>query len=631
MSSEPSRIRWTNQDPVQTPQQHLPEPNQSSAEASRATSLNNQIKTPVLDQIGRDLTALAREGKLNPLFGRKNELLQLERILLRKQKSNPILIGAPGVGKTALVEGLATLIVNQEAVQDFRNIRIVEIIPAQLVSGTEYRGTFEKRLQSLLSEAKGNSNLILFIDEIHTMIRAGAVEGGSLDAANILKPALARGEIRCIGATTSDEFDQLIKTDPAFERRFEPLVLEEPTESESIEILTAAISSYEEHHHVKILPEAVNSAVRLSCQHILDRRLPDKAFDLLDTACTLIRLPSTNPIENSNISLTVDSDVVEKALSNKLNIPVEKLTTDIKEKLSGLEEFLNQRIIGQSLALNHISSAILNSYAGLNKINQPKHVFAFFGASGIGKTATAKALAEFLFSSPDSLIRLDMSEYKEPYTVSRLLGSPPGYIGYDDEGTFATRLRRQPFSIVLLDEIEKAHQQVHDTFLHIFDEGRFTDTHGRCIDARHAIFILTSNLYTLNEIKTNEDYEIHASTIRQSLCNYFRPEFINRINEVVLFQELAVDKLMEIAKLEIENLNLRLSRFKIDVKLNDEAICLIANLAHDPNSGARAVSRIIQKQIAEPISKSYIAGTLRDGNTLDIIVQNDILTIRNLT
>lgn len=349
------------------------------------------------------------------------------------------------------MEGLASLIVKKETVQELQGFRIIEISSASLVAGTLYRGTFEAKLQELIRETSINSNLLLFIDEIHTLVKAGTVEGGALDAANILKPALARGDFRCIGATTLDEFDQFLHSDPAFERRFEPLILEEPTESETVEILKASLPIYESHHHVRIMPEAVEAAVKLSNQHILDRRLPDKAFDLLDTACTYIRLPDPETINESDLGLTVNADVISLALANKLNIPVQKLDQDLRTKLSGLEAFLNQRVYGQPMALGKITSAIINAFSGLGKPSQPKLVLAFFGSSGVGKTATAKALAEFLFDSPDAMIRLDMSEYKEAYTISRLLGSPPGYIGYDDEGTFATRLRRQPFSVVLLD------------------------------------------------------------------------------------------------------------------------------------------------------------------------------------
>jgi ATP-dependent Clp protease ATP-binding subunit ClpC len=581
--------------------------------------------TPLLDQIGRDLTRLAHEGKLKPLFGRQKELRQLQRILLRKQKNNPLLVGAPGVGKTVLVEGLASLIAKKEIVQELQGLRIVEISSASLVAGTLFRGTFEAKLQELIQETSSNPNILLLFDEIHTLVKAGAVEGGALDAANILKPALARGDVRCIGATTLDEFDQFLHSDPAFERRFEPLILEEPTESEAVEILKASLPTYESHHHVRILPEAVEAAVKLSKQHILDRRLPDKAFDLLDTACTFIRLPDPETINEPGQGLTVNADVISLALANKLNIPVQKLDQDLRTKLSGLEAFLNQRVYGQPMALGKITSAIINAFSGLRKPNQPKQVFAFFGSSGVGKTATAKALAEFLFDSPDAMIRLDMSEYKEAHSISRLLGSPPGYVGYDDEGTFATRLRRQPFSVVLLDEIEKAHPVIYDAFLQIFDEGRFTDTHGRLIDACHAIFILTSNLYTVAEIKSSEQYDQQVDTIRASLSGFFRPEFVNRIGEIVLFKELSIEDLAKIAKAEILGLNDRLSRYKVAVHASNEALIWIAKQSYDPNSGARSVLRTVTRAIAEPISNRIIKGELIEDQNIYLTVEGDTL------
>ena len=373
----------------------------------------------------------------------------------------------------------------------------------------------------------------------------------------------------------------------------------------------------------------MEAAVKLSNQHILDRRLPDKAFDLLDTACTYIRLPDPETLQPPDLNLTVDANVVSLALANKLNIPVQKLDQDLRTKLSGLEGFLNKRVLGQPLALSNIASTTINAFSGLGKPNQPKQVFAFFGSSGVGKTATAKALAEFLFDSPDAMIRLDMSEYKEAHTISRLLGSPPGYIGYDDEGTFATRLRRQPFSVVLLDEIEKAHPEIHDAYLQIFDEGRFTDTHGRLIDARHAIFILTSNLYTVAEIESADQYDQQVTSIRSSLGGFFRPEFVNRIGEIVLFKELCIDDLISIAKVEILGLNDRLSRYQVIVHTSDEALTWIAKASYDPNSGARSVIRVITHEIAEPISNLMIKGEIQDGQNIYLTVEDDKLVLRN--
>ena len=627
MSPRSSRIRWNNP-PPSSPSGDQTQRSDQISPITTTPSVESS-STPLLDQIGRDLTQLSREGRLKPLFGRQKELRQLQRILLRKQKNNPLLVGAPGVGKTALVEGLAILIVQKETIQELQNLRIVEISSTSLIAGTLLRGTFEAKLQELIREAASNPSLLLFIDEIHTLVKAGAVEGGALDAANILKPALARGDVRCIGATTLDEFDQFLHSDPAFERRFEPLILEEPTESEAVEILKASLPTYETHHHVCILPEAVEAAVKLSNQHILDRRLPDKAFDLLDLACTYIRLPDSETIQPPDLSLTVNADVISLALANKLNIPVQKLDQDLRTKLSGLEEFLNQRVLGQPIALSKVASAIINAFSGLGKPNQPKQVFAFFGSSGVGKTATAKGLAEFLFDSPDALIRLDMSEYKEAHTISRLLGSPPGYIGYDDEGTFATRLRRQPFSVVLLDEIEKAHPEIQDAYLQIFDEGRFTDTHGRLIDARHAIFILTSNLYAIQDIVSIEQYDQQEASIRLSLCGFFRPEFVNRINVIVLFRELGVTDLAQIAKTEINSLNERLSKYQVTIQPTDEALMYIAQQSYDPNSGARAVLRMVVKEIAEPISSQIVRGEIINNELVDLMIENDKLILKN--
>ena len=624
MTPRSSRIRWNNPPQSNPPEQaqinNQPTPSGSSEVVSSGS-------TPLLDQIGRDLTQLAREGRLKPLFQRQTELRQLQRILLRKEKNNALLIGAPGVGKTALVEGLATLIVQKQTVEELHGIRIIEISSASLVAGTGYRGTFEAKMQQILREATSVPSLVLFIDEIHTLVRAGAVEGGSLDAANILKPTLARGDIRCIGATTLDESDQFLQSDPAFARRFEPLILEEPTESEAVEILRGSLAEYESYHHVRILPEAIEAAVKLSNQHILDRRLPDKAFDLLDTACTFVRLPDSEIQQSSGLQQVVDVNLVSLALANKLHIPAQKLDEDFRDKLSGLAEFLDGRVFGQRLALQKIVAATLNAFSGLGKANQPKQVFAFFGSSGVGKTATAKALAEFLFDSPDALIRLDMSEYKEAHTISRLLGSPPGYIGYDDEGTFATRLRRQPFSVVLLDEIEKAHSEIHDAFLQIFDEGRFTDARGRQIEARHAMFILTSNLFRIAEIESTNQYEENVISIHSSLTALLRPEFVNRISEIILFKELGIEDLENVARAELQDLNASLSKYDIHLFTPSEVFTWIAKQSYDPNGGARSVMRVVEQRIARQISNQLVNGELENIKDIHLAIEDEKLSI----
>jgi ATP-dependent Clp protease ATP-binding subunit ClpC len=581
----------------------------------------------LLDQLGRDLTQLARQGRLRTLFGRQQELLQLQRILLRKLKNNPLIVGAPGVGKTALVEGFANLVVEGKTAKELRPVRIVELSAAALIAGTGIRGMFEDRLRVVIAEASSDPNLILFIDEIHTLIRAGAVEGGALDAANIFKPALANGEIRCIGATTPDEFEAFLRSDSAFERRFELLRLEEPTESEALEILTAVRSDYEGHHHVQIQAEALEASVHLSALHILERRLPDKALDLLDAACAYVRLPDPEKPPLSGHATVVTPEIVACTLSEQLGVPLQKLTQDESARLSGLAKFLNRRLIGQRLAIEKISASLMNAFAGLRDPARPKAVFAFIGSSGVGKTLAAQLLAEFLFDTPDALIRLDMSEFKEAHSVSRLLGSPPGYIGYKDEGTFASRLRRQPFSVVLLDEVEKAHPEVLDAFLQIFDHGRFTDARGRLVEARHAIFILTSNLFTVGKIATPEELDQHTASLRQSLSGYFRIEFVNRIDGIVLFGELQPGDLAQIAALEIQELNRQLERYQIRVEASEQALQWIAQEADQPGSGARAVQRLVAQSIREPISASLISGEIASGQIIEVSVENNHLKL----
>lgn len=615
MPPKSSRIRWTSQPPEPSP------PGASGGARVR-------LSTPLLNRLGRDLTRLAHDGKLKPLFGRQKELVQLQRILLRKEKNTPLLVGAPGVGKTALVEGLATRVIRGEAAPELGNLRIVEISASNLIAGTELRGSMEKRMQALLAECQQDPDLVLFIDEIHTLVRLGAVEGGALDMANLLKPALARGEIRCIGATTPDEYERFLRAEAAFQRRFEPLFVEEPGEAETIEILLAARFALEAHHRVTILPEAVQAAVRLSTEHILDRYLPDKALDVLDYACTLLRLPDGEQPRSPAQPMTLDAEIISRALAEKLGLPVAKLDRGQSERLLGMEEFLGQRIVGQPLAISRLAAALRATFAGLGKPGQPRGVFAFFGASGVGKTATARALAEFLFASPDALIRLDMSEYKEAHTVARLFGAPPGYVGYTDEGTFASRLRRQPWAVVLLDEIEKAHPEIQDAFLQIFDEGRFSDARGRLVEARQAIFILTSNLFTIGEIDSPDLFDQQAAAVRQSLTGILRPEFVNRLTEIILFQELGLPALEEIARQEINGLNSRLERFGVTVEASEAALEWMAGEAIDPGSGARGLLRLMARLVAEPLSRRLMQGEFTAGQRLELTLKDRQLTLQ---
>lgn len=621
MSNSP-RIQWRNVE------RNAPHQLEHAASTAPAQVAPTEPTTPLLDEMGRDLTYMARAGRLDPVFGRERELKQIQRILIRKRKNNPLVVGAPGVGKTALVEGLALLIARKESAEALRRVRIVELPIASLTAGTPLRGSFELRLQQLIAEASSDPNLILFLDEVHLLVRAGAVEGGALDAANILKPALARGTLRCIGATTSDEFDRFIHSDSAFERRFEPLLLAETEVSETIEILKAERTEYENHHGVTITDDALETAVRLSVRYIHDRFLPDKAFDLLDNACVLVRLPSASVASDDHQHLIVNGDAVANALSEKLGIPPQRLDEDFREKLAGLEAFLNSRVLGQPFALRQMALSIERAYVGLGRSSKPKGLFGLFGGSGVGKTATAKALAEFLFGSPDACIRLDMSEYKEPFTVSRLWGSPPGYVGYQDEGTIATRLRRQPFAVVLLDEFEKAHPEVQDAFLQIFDEGLFTDARGRIVNARETIFILTSNLVAFGDIRSEESYAMGITQLRNRLVTMLRPELINRIDDLVLFGELSVEELGKIAEKEFAELNDRMKSHHVRVLIGPAAIHWLAEKALDPNSGVRSLQRLISDLVIEPISRIILHEKQHEPRVLEIAVKDEQIELK---
>lgn len=620
MASRNHRIHWQDSQSPSEPEDREEERHPAgrretpSGESRRPPA----AATPFLDELGRDLTEMARQGRLGPNTGREKELRQLLRILLRKEKNNPLIVGPAGVGKTTLVESLAISLVRQVVPAKLRDARLIEISPASLIAGTAYRGALEARLQAVVAEAARDPNLILFIDEVHTLVRSGGSEVGALDIANLLKPALARGGLRCIGATTPSEFERFLKADPAFERRFEVITLEEPSPVETIQILAAVQDEYEAHHGVVILPEALQAAVELSEEHILERCLPDKAFDLLDNACALRRLPGPLDEELTNRPLVVDANWVRQALSEKLNIPIGQLGNDLRQRLLGLEAFLGERVFGQELALGRLTSAVQKSFTGLGRPQQPRGVFAFFGGTGVGKGATAQALAEFLFGSPEALIQLDLSEYKEPHAVARLWGAPPGYIGYGDEGSFASRMRRQPFSIVLLDEFEKAHPEIQDAFLQIFDGGRFSDARGRIVDARQSFFILTSNLFTSSVIEGGapsvEMYASHLASLRLRLTGFFRPEFVNRLDEIILFSRLSVPALVNIAAREIEALNVRLARYNIQVSASPEALQRMAEQADDPESGARAILRLVANRVAEPVSAALLRGDLKAGD-----------------
>ena len=602
MAKNSQRIVW-NVSPT-TPDESSAIRPENAPVTDQIVYLESHPATPLLDSTGRDITRLAGEGKIHPFFGREKELLQLQRILIRKEKNNPLIIGEPGVGKTALVEGLALQIQKRTTNELFHHFRIVELSLTRLLAGTNYRGDLESRLDTIIQEASADPRLILFIDEIHTLVRAGSVQGGSLDAANILKPPLARGQLRIIGATTPGETEKFLHIDKAFERRFDPLILNETTPSEATEILLAARLEYEEHHHLKISDDAVRAAVKLSTLHILDRFLPDKAFDLLDSACSLARLPDVS--QSSSYPVLVDEKMVTAVLAQRLNLPPERIEIDYRSRLKDLEGFLKGRIIGQEQAISRINSGVISSFMRDSSKRSPRRVFAFFGSSGVGKTAVASALAEFFFGSPDAMIRLDLSEFREAYSISRLSGSPPGYIGYQDEGSFASRLRRTPFCVVLLDEFEKGHPAIHEFFLPIFDEGRFSDASGRIVDASQAFFILTSNLFQSGETGQGEEYQAQIEVIRQNLRAYFSPELINRLQDIVLFSVLQPAALAQIAAKEIGDINRRFSVFGFHIQASEQTLMWIAGQTFDPQFGARSLKRFLSHNVEEVLVQKWM-------------------------
>lgn len=575
--------------------------------------------TPLLDRYGRDLTAQAAEDRISAAIARDREIRAVARTLARSKKNNPLLLGDAGVGKTAIVEGLAYAIHNRTAPAPLLNRRIVQIEIGNLVAGTSLRGQFEERLIGIVEEIKRAGNVILFIDEIHTIVGAGDTIDSNLDAANILKPALARGEINCIGATTHEEYRRAIAQDPALARRFRTIDVEEPTEKDANAILRGQQSRLEKHHQVRILPETLEAAVSLSIRYMPDKRLPDKAIDLLDEACTRVTIRTVHPdlLEEDETPEDVRVEDVAAVLSEWTGIPVTELTTDEKRRLAHLEDALKERVIGQDRAVRTVADAIKTARAGLNDPNRPIGVFLFVGPSGVGKTELARALAAQLFSSEDAILRLDMSEFHDSHTVARLIGSPPGYKEANRGGQLTDGLRRRPYSVVLLDEIEKAAPEVYDIFLQIFDEGRLSDAHGRRVDARHAVFIMTSNVGTAENTKTfgftTDTIELNFSShLKQS----FRPEFLNRIDEIVTFQPLSREHLSQILDLQLTDLHRRLHHQRLELELSDAARDQILSAGYDPVSGARPLRRAIERQLTRPLSNHIVSDIFPAGSTI---------------
>ena len=658
----------------------------AASEKAGATSGGRGTDSPsgslVLDQFGRNLTQAATEKKLDPLIGRKRELERIMQVLSRRTKNNPVLVGEPGVGKTAIVEGLAQMVAGGDVPETIQGKQIYTLDLGALVAGSRYRGDFEERLKKVLKEIKTRGDMVLFIDEIHTLVGAGAAEG-AIDAASILKPMLARGELQTIGATTIEEYRKHIEKDAALERRFQPITVDEPDVAHTIEILKGLRERYETHHRVTITDQALIAAANLADRYISDRHLPDKAIDLIDEAGSRLRLRRMNTpddlrelevelaevvqrkkaavesqdfeeagnlrdrekelisskseredeIKSSGVDLfdEVDEECIAEVLSVWTGIPVYKLTEEETQKLLHMEDDLHKRVIGQEDAIHAVSQAIRRTRAGLKDPKRPSGSFVFLGPSGVGKTELAKTLAEFLFGDEQALISLDMSEYMEKHTVSRLLGSPPGYVGYDEGGQLTEAVRRKPFSVVLFDEVEKAHPDVFNTLLQILEEGRLTDSQGRSVDFRNTVLIMTSNLGTADLRKANlgftkadeaVSYERMKEKVQDALKLHFRPEFLNRIDETIVFHELTMEEVTRIVDLMISRLSSQLAGQGIGLELTDDVKRHLAEHGYDPTLGARPLRRAIQRLIEDPLSERLLYKEFKAGEIVIVDVED---------
>jgi ATP-dependent Clp protease ATP-binding subunit ClpC len=585
-----------------------------------------------LSKYGVDLTALAEDGAIEPLIGRKNELLELVRALSRKTKNNPLLLGDPGVGKTALVRALASRIAERKVPASLQDKSIIELNLGAVIAGTRYRGDLETRITEILKETEARPEVILFIDEIHILVGAGASEGG-VDAANLMKPALAGSTLHCIGSTTLAEYRKYFERDAALARRFQPIVIQEPSRSEALEILEGLRTHYEKHHGVRIDASALQSAVALSIRFIPSRKLPDKALDLLDEACTRVKIAtlSFQSIDGELVSeKTVTGENVAQVVAERTGIPVARITSEGREKLLHMEESLSRRVMGQPGAIETIARLMTMARAGLRDPRKPVAVVLFVGPTGVGKTELAKALAEFLFGTEDDMIRIDMSEYKEKHSVSRLIGSPPGYIGHDEEGQLTGALRLKPYSVVLFDEVEKAHPEVCDLFLQLFDDGKLTDAHGRTVDGKNAIYIMTSTIavpdapgrklgFGAQQEPALEEESEHRKLIQQTLSREFRTEFLNRIDEVVVFHPLTIESIQAVAMKLLERVRATLAEQDIQIRFSQDAIELIASKAYEPANGARPLARVIDRMVIGPLSRKTVAGEVRPGDSIDVV------------
>jgi ATP-dependent Clp protease ATP-binding subunit ClpC len=611
-------------------------------EAAPSTSL-------MLDQFGRSLTQAAREGNLDPVIGREKEIERVMQVLSRRTKNNPVLIGEPGVGKTAVVEGLSQRIVKGEVPETLKDKQLYTLDLSALVAGSRYRGDFEERLKKVLKEIRTRGDIILFIDEIHTLVGAGAAEG-AIDAASILKPMLARGDLHTVGATTLDEYRKHLEKDAALERRFQPIQVGEPSLAHTIEILKGLRDRYEAHHQVSITDRALVAAATLADRYISDRFLPDKAIDLIDEAGARIRIRrmSASPellgqkaqreteckAGDPKVVSEVDDEQIAEVLANWTGIPVYKLTEEETARLLRMEDELHKRLVGQDDAVKAVSRAIRRTRAGLKDPKRPSGSFIFAGPSGVGKTELSKALAEFLFGSEDALIQLDMSEFNDQYTVSRLVGAPPGYVGYDEGGQLTEKVRRRPFSVVLFDEIEKAHPDVFNTLLQILEDGHLTDGQGRTVDFKNTVIILTTNLGTRDVAKAvslgfqaSEDnesnYERMKQKVNDELKQHFRPEFLNRVDDTIVFHQLMQDQILCIVDLMIARIETQLRNKDMGLKLTDNAKKFLANRGYDPVLGARPLRRTIQREIEDSLSERILFNELRPGQIVVIDCEGD--------
>ncbi len=653
-------------------------------------SSSADTNTPTLNQYGKNLTALAKESKLDPVIGRKNEIQRIIEILSRRTKNNPVLIGEPGVGKTAVVEGLAQMIVDNKVPEILKNKKVVSLDMSAMIAGAKYRGDFEERLKNVLQEIKKAGNIILFIDEMHTIIGAGAAEG-AMDAANILKPLLSRGEIQIIGATTLNEYRKHIEKDAALERRFQTVIVDEPTTEDTVKILSGLKDKYEAHHKVKITDEAIKAAVDLSERYINDRFLPDKAIDLIDEACSKIKLRTVTMPKNildmenkiEKVSKEKEEAIIsqsfekaaklrdeEKELKDKVNkarenwkkkeenkeasvnaedianvvsawtkIPVTKLTKTESEKLKNLDLELKKRVIGQDDAVEALARAIKRARVGLQNENRPIGSFMFLGPTGVGKTELTKALAENLFGNENQLIRLDMSEFMEAHSVSKLIGSPPGYVGYDEGGQLTEQVRRKPYSIVLFDEIEKAHPDVFNMLLQILDDGRLTDSTGRTVSFKNTVIIMTSNagarnivehhsIGFMNKEDSKKDYEKTRDEVMGELKKIFRPEFLNRLDDIIVFKKLSNESIEKITKIMLDEFIKRLEKKNIKVDVSDDVIKYISKVGFDDTYGARPLRRAIQSKIEDKFAEEMLDGNIKEDSNVKIDLNDDKIVIK---